>query len=156
RGVAGIREAQSGDLTFIANARYENYLGETRASAVICARDTRGAAVPLLRVDNPYLAFQPVVRIFRPDAYRPEPGVHPTAVIAPDVVLGEGVSIGPWCVIAAGARLGDRVVAMAGSYIGHAVTIGEDSFLYPHVTVRDECVIGARCILHPGVVVGSD
>jgi len=156
RGVAGIREAQSGDLTFIANARYENYLGETRASAVICARDTRAAELPLLRVDNPYLAFQRVVRIFRPDAYRPEPGIHPTAVIAPDAVLGEGVSVGPHCVIAAGARLGNRAVVMAGGYVGHAVEVGEDSFLYPHVTVREECVIGARCIVHPGVVIGSD
>jgi len=59
-------------------------------------------------------------------------------------------------VIAAGARVGDRTVVMAGGYIGHAVAIGADSFLYPHVTVREECTIGARCILHPGVVVGSD
>ena len=36
RGVAGIREAQPGDITFIANARYDSYLLETRASAVIC------------------------------------------------------------------------------------------------------------------------
>jgi UDP-3-O-[3-hydroxymyristoyl] glucosamine N-acyltransferase len=156
QGVAGIREARPGDVTFIANARYENYLGETRASAVICARTTQAAAIPLLRVDNPYLAFQRVVRIFRPDAHRPEPGIHPTAVIAPDAVLGAGVSIGPHCVIAAGARLGDRVVVMAGGYVGHSVTIGEDTFLYPHVTVREECAIGARCILHAGVVVGSD
>jgi len=93
RGGAGIREARSGDVTFIANARYENYLGETQASAVICGRDTHPAALPLLRVDNPYLGFQRVVRIFRPDAHRPEPGIHPTAVVAPDAALGEGVSI---------------------------------------------------------------
>src|SRR6266498_5659365 len=80
RGVAGIREAQPGDITFIANSRYESYLHETRASAVICARDAATAPVPLLRVDNPYLAFQRIVRVFRPEPYRPQPGVHPTAV----------------------------------------------------------------------------
>ena len=155
-GVAGIKEAQPGDITFIANSRYDSYLDETRASAVICLRGTRNAAVPLLLVENPYLAFQRVVRIFRPDAYRPEPGVHPTAVIAPGVTLGAEVSIGPWCVIEKGAQIGDRVVIMAGGYVGHSVRIGEDSFLFPHVTVREECLIGARCILHPGVVIGSD
>jgi UDP-3-O-[3-hydroxymyristoyl] glucosamine N-acyltransferase len=155
-GVAGIKEAQPGDITFIANSRYDPYLDETRASAVICARGTRSAAIPLLQVDNPYLAFQRVVRIFRPDAYRPAPGVHPTAVVAADATLGADVAIGPWCVIEPGAQIGDRTVVMAGGYVGHAVSIGEDSFLYPHVTVREECRIGARCILHPGVVVGSD
>jgi UDP-3-O-[3-hydroxymyristoyl] glucosamine N-acyltransferase len=155
-GVAGIREARPGDITFIANSRYDAYLDETRASAVICARGTRPARVPLLRVDNPYLAFQRVVRIFRPDAYRPAPGVHPTAVVAPEAALGREVSIGPQCVVEAGARLGDRVVLMAGCYVGHATVIGDDSFLYPHVTVREECTIGARCVFHPGVVIGSD
>jgi UDP-3-O-[3-hydroxymyristoyl] glucosamine N-acyltransferase len=28
--------------------------------------------------------------------------------------------------------------------------------LYDHVVVRHGCVVGARCILHPGVVIGSD
>jgi UDP-3-O-[3-hydroxymyristoyl] glucosamine N-acyltransferase len=78
RDVAGIREALPGDLTFIANSRYDAYLEETRASAVICARDTRQTDVPLILVDNPYLAFQQAVRIFRPIATVPL-GIHPTA-----------------------------------------------------------------------------
>ena len=156
RGVAGIREALPGDITFIANPRYDAYLDETRASAVICGPEPRRPAVPLLVVENPYLAFQRVVRIFRPDTHRPPPGVHPTAVVAADVTLGAAVSIGPHCVVESGVRLGDRVVLSAGCYVGHAARIGDDSFLYPRVVVRDDCQIGARCILHPGVVVGGD
>jgi UDP-3-O-[3-hydroxymyristoyl] glucosamine N-acyltransferase len=156
RDVAGIREALPGDITFIANSRYENHLDETRASAVICARDTRQTEVPLLLVDNPYLAFQQAVRIFRPDRDKPEPGVHPTAVVAADATLGPGVSIGAWCVIESGARIGEKVVVRAHGYIGPRVEVGAETLLYPHVTVREDCIIGARCILHPGVVVGSD
>ncbi len=156
RGVAGIREALPGDITFLANVRYEPHLNETRASAVICSREPRHAALPLLQVDNPYLAFQRAVLIFRPDTYRPAPGIHTSAVVAPDAELGVEVSIGPHSVVESEARLGDRVVVMAGGYVGAKVTIGEDTFLYPHVTVREECVVGARCILHPGVVVGGD
>jgi UDP-3-O-[3-hydroxymyristoyl] glucosamine N-acyltransferase len=156
RGVAGIREALPGDVTFLANARYEWHLAETRAAAVICDRQPRTCAVPLLQVDNPYLAFQQAVRVFRPDPYRPAPGVHPTAILAPDAVLGEGVSIGPHCVVESEARLGARAVLMAGCYLGEKVTLGEDCFLYPRVVVREECVIGARCILHAGVVIGAD
>src|SRR5436309_5966218 len=110
RGVAGIREALPGDITFLANSRYEPYLLETRASAVICSREPRRSAIPLLQVDNPYLAFQRIVRVFRPDPYRPEPGIHPTAVVATDAALGPGVSIGAQCVVESQARLGRDVV----------------------------------------------
>jgi UDP-3-O-[3-hydroxymyristoyl] glucosamine N-acyltransferase len=156
RGVAGIREALPGDVTFLANARYESHLAETRASAVICDRQPRECPNPMIQVDNPYLAFQQAVRVFRPEVYRPAPGVHPSAVIAPDAVLGEGVSIGPYCVVEPGARLGARVVVMAGGYIGGRVEVGEGTFLYPRVVIREECVIGARCVLHAGVVIGAD
>ena len=155
-GVAGIREALPGDITFIANARYDAYLEETRASAVICSREPREARLPLLLVDNPYLAFQRVVRIFRPDHDRPAAGVHPTAVVSPQATLGREVSVGPHCVIETGARLGDRVVVMASGYVGPRAVIGDDCTLYPGVVVREDCVLGARVMLHPGVVIGSD
>jgi UDP-3-O-[3-hydroxymyristoyl] glucosamine N-acyltransferase len=156
QGVAGIREALPGDLTFIANNRYDAYLNETRASAVICSREPRVCDVPLLLVDNPYLAFQRAVRIFRPDLYRPAPGIHPSAVVSLVATVGAGAAIGPMCVVEAGAVIGDRAVLMPGCYVGHQVTIGADTVLHPRVVVREECVVGARCILHPGVVIGSD
>src|SRR5262245_46157403 len=99
RGVAGIREAMPGDVTFLANSRYDAHLNETSASAVICSREKREATLPLLVVENPYLAFQRAVRIFRPDQYRPDPGIHPTAVVPADASLGRDVSIGPFCVL---------------------------------------------------------
>jgi UDP-3-O-[3-hydroxymyristoyl] glucosamine N-acyltransferase len=123
RGVAGIREALPGDITFLANARYENYIEETNASAVICARGARETSVPLLHVDNPYLAFQKAVRVFRPDPYRPPFGVHPTAVIAPDATLGVDVSIGPWCVVERGPRSAIGPCSWR-SYVGPLAAVG--------------------------------
>lgn len=156
QGVAGIREAQPGDLTFLANSRYDGYLQDTRAAAVICSREPREARVPLLQVDNPYLAFQRAVRLFRPELYQPLPGVHPSAVVSPAATLGEGASVGAHCVVEAGARVGARAVLMPGCYLGVQASVGDDSLLYPHVVVREECVVGDRCILHPGVVIGAD
>ena len=91
-----------------------------------------------------------------PDPVDIEPGVHGTALVAADVVLGDGVSIGPHCVLEPGARVGARTVMYAGCYIGHASVLGEDCKLYPSVTVRERVTIGDRAILHPGVVLGSD
>jgi UDP-3-O-[3-hydroxymyristoyl] glucosamine N-acyltransferase len=155
-GVAGIREALPGDITFLANSRYDAHLRETRASAVICSGEARDTTIPLIVVENPYLAFQRAVRIFRPDRHRPAAGVHATAVIDPEASIGEGVSIGPYCVVQGGARIGDRAVLMSGCVIGHGTEIGDDSCLYARVVVREDCIVGARCIIHPGVVIGGD
>jgi UDP-3-O-[3-hydroxymyristoyl] glucosamine N-acyltransferase len=156
RGVAGIREAEDGDITFLANSRYEGYLDETRASAVICSRAPRAARVPLIQVDNPYLAYQKVVRVFRPELPRQPAGVHPTATVAPDAVIAATASVGACCVVESGAHIGANAVLMPGCYVGHHASIGESTFLYARVTVREDCMIGNRCILQPGVVIGSD
>ncbi len=156
RGVAGIREAMPGDITFVANSRYDAYLTETRASAVIISRNAPQTPVALIKVDNPYLAFQRAVVLFRPDIYRPAPGVHPSATVSPEATVGEGASIGPHCVVERGATLGERAVLMSGCYLGVNAAVGADSYLYPHVTVREECTLGARCTVHPGAVIGSD
>ena len=156
RGVAGIREALAGDVTFLANSRYEGYLADTRASAVICDRTPRHASVPLLQVDHPYLAFQKAVRLFRPELYQPLPGVHPTAVVSPAAKIGDGASIGPHCTVELGATIGAKAVLMAGCYVGVQASIGEGCLLYPRVVVREECVIGDRCIVHAGAVIGAD
>ena len=156
RGVAGIREAQSGDVTFLANSRYEGYLNETRASAVICDRTPRQARVPIIQVDHPYLAFQLAVRLFRPELYQPLPGVHPTAVVSPAAHIGEGASVGPHCTVEAGARIGAGTVLMAGCYVGVQATIGEKCLFYPRVVLREECVVGDRCIIHAGTIIGAD
>ena len=156
RGVAGIREALPGDVTFLANSRYESYLAETRASAVICDRSPRHASVPLLQVDHPYLAFQKAVRLFRPELYQPLPGVHPTAVVSQAAKIGEGASIGPHCTVEPGAVIGAKTVLMAGCYVGVQASIGEGCLLYPRVVLREECVLGDRCIVHAGAVIGAD
>ncbi len=107
-------------------------------------------------VDSPSAAFGKISALFAPAPIRDEPGVHPSAVVAPDAVLGEGVSIQAHAVIAAGVRLGARVVVGANCFIGEQTTIGDDTRLYPLVTVRERSVIGARVIIHSGAVIGSD
>ena len=155
-GVAGIKEAHEGDITFLANSKYEAYLGCTRASAVIADRDG-GSPKPILKVANPYLAFLKVMSLFTGEApVRKQEGLHPTAVIEKSAKLGEGVSIGAYCYVGENVTLGARTTILPLACIMDDVSIGEDCFIYPHVTVRERCEIGNRVILHSGAVVGSD
>ena len=155
-GVAGIREAQEGDLTFLANPRYEPYLACTHASAIIVAENHRNVGKPLIQNSNPYLAFLKAVRFFQGDDERPAPGVHPTAVLASDASVDSTAFVGPHVVLERGASVGPRSIVQAGCYVGSGVRIGAETLLYPNVTVREGCEIGDRVIVHSGTVIGSD
>lgn len=157
-GVAGVREAGPGEITFVANQRYAAAVAATRASAVVVhkAWDRPCAAPALLRVDDPDKAFARIAEWFAPPALTPPPGVHPTAIVAPGAKLGRDVSVGPYCVIEPGVRIGDGSALGAACYIGHDAVLGKDVKLYPHVTVRERVRIGDRVIVHNGTVIGSD
>jgi UDP-3-O-[3-hydroxymyristoyl] glucosamine N-acyltransferase len=156
-GIAGIREAQPGDVTFVAHPRYVAAAKSTRASAIICDKSLPlNSDGVLIRVENPARAVAVLVEHVTPKPEPPEKGIHPTAVVAPSAKLGQEISIGPRVVIENDAEIGDRAVIGAGCFIGRATKIGPDSLLYPSVTVRERCQIGARVILHSGVVIGAD
>jgi UDP-3-O-[3-hydroxymyristoyl] glucosamine N-acyltransferase len=86
----------------------------------------------------------------------PHEGVHPSAVVAEDVRLGEGVSIGPHVVVGRDCRVGDRTVIGPGCVLGAGVELGSECLLHPRVVVEQDCRVGHRCILNSGVVIGSD
>lgn len=155
-GVAGIKEAREGEITFLANSKYESYLATTRASAVIADREG-GSPKPLIKVSNPYLAFLKVMSLFTGD--RPEKlqkGIHPTAIVSKSARIAADVSIGAYCFVGEDAVLGARTAILPLVCILDGVKIGEDCLIYPHATVREHCIIGNRVILHSGVVIGSD
>lgn len=157
-GVAGVREAGPGEITFVANPRYAADVAATRASAVVVQKAwARPCPAPaLLRVDDPDKAFARVAEWFAPAPVVPPPGVHPTAIVAQGARLGRDVSVGPYCVIEPGAQVGDGSVLGAACYVGHDAVLGKNVKLYPHVTVRERVRIGDRVIVHNGTVIGSD
>ncbi len=155
-GVAGIREAGPGDLTFLADPRYEEAAAATRAAAILVAADHRPFARPVIEHPDPLRAFFSAAALLHPPPPPPPPGIHPTAVIGPGVRLGDRVSVGPHAVLEAGAEVGDRTIVSALVYVGRGVCIGTDGLIYPQVVLREECVLGDRVIVHSGSVIGSD
>jgi UDP-3-O-[3-hydroxymyristoyl] glucosamine N-acyltransferase len=155
--LAGVGEAGPGAITFLSNPRYAPALATTRAAAVVVDEGWRGVCpCAVIRVKNADQAFAAVGALFAPAVPPPAPGVHPTAVIAGDAVLGAGVSVGPHCVLEAGVRVGDRTVLVADVYLGYRTQVGCDGTLHPHVSTREFTRIGDRVIVHDGAVIGSD
>ena len=153
--VAGIQDAQPGDITFLANPKYEKLLATTRATAVILKEDVPAAPCAMLRARDPYLAFARAVSLFAPVS-RPAPGIHALAAIADGARLGADVSVGPFVAIGEGARIGDRTVIYPNVTIGAGATVGSDCTIHSNVAIRERCTVGDRVILQNGVVIGGD
>ena len=154
-GVAALETAGPTDLTFAEGGRA---LGEASQSHAGCILIPAVGLLPgqtAVAVTQPKLAFIRVAAALRPRAEAPV-GIHPTAVIAPEVSLGASVSIGPYTVIERGVRVGAGTEIGARVTVGYGAEIGENCIFYPGVTIYPQARIGNRVILHAGVVMGGD
>ena len=147
-------------IAFLANPLYAKQLSASGAGCVIVApafRDAaagRGAAIVAA---DPYLYFARLTQWWAARS-RPPPvsGIHPTAVVAADAAIGADVAIGPFAVIEHGAELGAACDIGAHAFVGRSVRIGAGTRLAARVSVLFGSRIGARCIVHPGAVIGAD
>lgn len=155
-GVAGIKEAEKGDITFLSNDKYLPFLSETRASAVITASGVVSGGKPLVRTANPSAAFTKVAERFLPQEETMKPGIHKSAVIGKGARLGKAVSIGAHAVIEEGAVIGDGTRIGANVFIGRRAVIGGECRFYPNVVVRERVEVGRRVTIHSGSVIGGD
>jgi UDP-3-O-[3-hydroxymyristoyl] glucosamine N-acyltransferase len=155
-GIGTLQDACAGQIAFLANPKYRKYLTSTRASAVIISPDQAEAfSGNALVIDNPYHGYARLTELFvrKP---RSAQGVHPSAVIADSARLGTNVSVGPHATIEADAVIGDGAIVGAGSFIGEDCRIGPDCLVHSNVTIYHGTTIGARGIIHGGVVIGGD
>lgn len=140
--LAPLESAGPQDLSFLSNPRYQQQLAASRAACVIVAPALHDAALArgaCIVTDDPYAYFARATQLWRRLHSAPlEPGVHPSAVVHPEALVDPTATVGPLCVVERGARVG------AGTWLKSRVTVGED------------CQIGARCIVHAGVVIGAD
>ena len=140
--ISPLETADTASISFLSNPRYATQMAASKAACVIVAPAMRDAAVmrgACIVVANPYVYFARLTQFWRAKKQGlKSSGIHSTAVVDATAVVGEGAYIGPQCVVGADARIGAGTV------------------LSSRVTVADECEIGERCLLHPGVVIGAD
>jgi UDP-3-O-[3-hydroxymyristoyl] glucosamine N-acyltransferase len=154
-GVAPLSDATAQHISFLSNPKYASQLGTTNAAAVLVAEELEGDSPSWIRVANPYIAMARVVARFF--AGRPMPkGISAQAVISPSATLGSGVAVGAFVSIGDEVVLGDNVTIFPNVTIEANSVIGEGTIVYPQVSIYTGTRIGKRCIVHSGVVIGSD
>lgn len=160
-GIRELAEAEPRHLSLLTDARYRDQARASRAGALLVPAGDRGAKLvagidrDLLRVADPAQALIRVLDLFHP-VERPEPGIHPTAVVDDQARVAPSAHVGPFAVVGAGSRIDERVVIEAHTVVGRDCRLGEDSWLHPHVVLYDRTELGCRCIVHSGVVLGGD
>lgn len=154
--LATLENASLGCVSFLDNPRYLKYLKTTQASVVILKKEFLEACpVDAIISDQPYLSYAKAATLFNERPVQ-VPGIHGSAIIAPDASIAEGVAIGANAVIEAGVRLEANVVIGPLCVIGAGARIGKGTRLFARVTVYDGVHIGAHCEIHAGAVIGSD
>ncbi|MES9972079.1 MAG: UDP-3-O-(3-hydroxymyristoyl)glucosamine N-acyltransferase [Candidatus Thiodiazotropha sp.] len=155
-GVGTLQGAQPGEISFLSNPAYRRYLSTTQASAVILSdKDAADCPVPGLVSENPYLTYAKVAaKLFPQDAF--SPGIDESAVVARTASIDRSAWIGPCAVIGEGVSIESGVYIGPGCVVEENCRIGADSRLVANVTLCRDTLLGQRCLIHPGAVLGAD
>ena len=155
-GVAGVDDAEAGDLVFAESPKFLEVALRCKASIILVKREiVVETDKTLIVVENPRTAFVQVLETFESPTSA-LPGVDAKANIGADAVLGSGASIAHNVTVGRGSEIGDGAILMSGVYIGEGCKIGAGSVLFPNVVVYPGCSIGRNCRLHAGCVIGAD
>lgn len=155
-GLAGLKDAGSGHLSFLFSPQYQQHLSSTSASAIVLREgDAESCKLPILISEHPRLIWAQVAALFDPKPI-PNLKIHESAVVSATASCGSEVTIGANAVIENGARLDRGIVIGPGCFIGEHVEIGEGSVLAANVSIYHHVKIGKNVIVHSGVVIGAD
>ncbi len=157
--LAKIEDAGPGDLAFLANLKYEHFLYETRASAVIIADGLtlrEPVQTTLIRVADPYSGFTELLEQYERLTRAALTGTEEPSYLGAGSTIGDGHYRAAFSYIGRNCRIGRDVQIHPHAAIGDNCVIGDGTTIYAGVKIYANTVIGARCVLHAGCVIGSD
>jgi UDP-3-O-[3-hydroxymyristoyl] glucosamine N-acyltransferase len=166
-GLAPLERAQISQISFLSNPLYRQQASDSAAGGLIVSQ----ADLDFLQANpgvhsgqrayfvskNPYATFARMAQQFaKASAPMYAPGVHPSAVVDSSAIVPASCHVGPFVQIGPGVKLGERVMLLGNSSIARNSTIASDTLIYPNVSIYSDTVIGERCIIHSGAVIGAD
>jgi UDP-3-O-[3-hydroxymyristoyl] glucosamine N-acyltransferase len=154
--LAPMATAGPNQLTFVAQSRFLRHLAGSRAEAVILREDDlTGWSGSAIVCGDPYAGYARAAQLLDTTPV-PNAGCHPSAVVAADAKIDHLASIGANCVVENGVRIGAGAILGPGCVVAENAVIGAATRLYANVTVYHRVVVGERCVIQSGAVLGSD
>lgn len=154
-----IEEAVSGQLSFLANPKYEEYLYCTKASVIIINDSLvlkQNITNTLIRVPDAYSAFATLLTKYQELMTQQLTGIQEPSYIAKTASIGEQVFIGAFAHIGEHVKIGKQVKIFPGVVLGDNVQVGDYSILHAGVKIYHDCTIADHVVVHAGAVIGSD
>ena len=159
KSLSKIEEGSQGDISFLANAKYEPFLYTTKATAVIVSKDfvpKKFFFTTLIFVENAYVAFSQLLEEYQKILIFSKKGIEQPVFVGENTTVGEGIYQGAFSYIGKNCKIGHNVKIYPHAYIGDNVCIGDNTIVYAGVKVYENCIIGNHCVVHSGAVIGSD
>lgn len=157
--LAKIQDAKPGQVAFLSNPKYEQYIYTTQASAVIVKKDFQAKkeiASTLILVDDPYLSFTALLEEYTKLIKFQKNGVEEPSYIGENSTVGKQIYRGAFSYIGSKVTIGNNVKIYPHVFVGDNVVIGDNTILHPGVKLYAGTKIGSNCVIHSGTVIGSD
>lgn len=155
-GVADIREATGQEAAWVSRDSFAGAVQSSRAGVVLVPIGFADTPMPSILCEKMERSVAALLGAFARPVSRPDPGIHPSAIVHPTAKVGEQPAIGPHVVIDAGAVIGARCIFHAGVLVGRDTIMGDNCEVWPNTVIRDRCTLGSRVIIHSCSVIGGD
>ena len=165
QGIGSLRSATDREITFIVSAKYQDDLAATKACAVIIseqllasnAQAIAEAGYACVICAHPYLLYALVAAWFdRARQPHIRPGIHSSAVVAPDAIIDGAAYIGPYVIVGSKSRIDAGAQIHANCSVGAHCVVGKETIIHPGVVLYDNVSLGDSGIVHSGAVLGAD
>jgi UDP-3-O-[3-hydroxymyristoyl] glucosamine N-acyltransferase len=157
--LAKIQDAKPGQIAFLSNPKYEQYIYTTQASAVIVKKDFQAKKEiqsTLILVEDPYTSFTALLEQYHKMITFQKSGIEQPSFIGENSSCGQGIYRGAFSYVGNNVKIGDNVKIYPQAFIGDNVVVGDNTILYANVKIYAGSRIGKNCIIHSGTVIGSD
>lgn len=157
--LAKIQDARQGQIAFLANPKYEQYVYTTNASAIIVSRDfqpKKDIQASLVLVEDPYSSFTILMEEYHKMISFQKSGIEQPSYFSDTAVMGKNGYRGAFSYVGSQVIIGDNVKIYPQVFIGDNVTVGSDVILHANVKIYAGSKIGSHCVIHSGTVIGSD
>lgn len=157
--LAKIQDAKKGQIAFLSNPKYEQYIYSTQATAVIVKKDfipRKEISSTLILVEDPYISFTRLLEEYHKLVSFQKSGIEEPSFMHNTASTGKNIYRGAFSYIGSNVRVGDNVKIYPHAYIGDNVVVGDNTIIHPGVKIYADSKIGNNCVLHSGAVIGSD
>ena len=157
--LAKIQDAREGQIAFLANPKYEQFIYTTHASAVIVQKNfqpRKEIHASLILVEDPYSSFTALLEEYHKLISFQKSGIEQPCFVGEKTTIGKNIYRGAFSYIGNDVKIGDNVKIYPHVYVGDNVVLGDNVILHPNVKLYADTKIGNNCVLHSGAVIGSD